>query len=120
MLTFSKQVFTQNNPRNNRLGVQDVVVIITDGDPYAGNIDNVLEKTMANASVIKEKGIQIVGAAVGNEAMRAKLRPKLEAMATSAEFVVEADFKDIKTIRSMLISKTCRIPGPGKTGTCLA
>ena len=101
-------MFTQESPKNNRPDIDDVVAIITDGNPWG--VENVLEKTMKNANLIKEKGIVIVGAAVGSEAMRAQFRPKLEAMATSAEYVVQADYKDIDTIRSKLIENTCMKP----------
>ncbi len=108
MFLCSNQVFTQKSPKNNRPDKDDVVVIITDGDPWG--IDNILEETIKNANLIKEKEIVIVGAAVGSEEMRKKFRPKLDAMATSAAHVVEADYKDINSIRSKLIENTCMKP----------
>ena len=109
-------MFTQKSPKNNRPDIDDVVAIITDGNPW-GVVD-ILNKTMKNANLIKEKGIVIVGAAVGSEEMRAKFRPNLEAMATSPGHVVQADYKNINTIRSRLIENTCLKPA-SKATTCL-
>ncbi|XP_028411883.1 collagen alpha-1(VII) chain-like [Dendronephthya gigantea] len=99
------KVFTQNNPRNNRPDIDDVVVIITDGNPWG--VEGVLAKTIANASRIKAKGIEIVGAAVGSPEMRDRFKANLIRMSTSEEHVVETDYKDIDTIRSKLIQTTC-------------
>ena len=111
-------MFTKNNPENNRPDVGDVVVIITDGDPYG--IDNIIEETMKNVNVLKARKIMVVGVAVGNTKMREEFKPKLERIATSKDLVVETDFDSINKIRSMLIEKACSKPPPGKVGKCLA
>lgn len=86
-------------------------MIITDGNPWG--VADVLNKTMENANQIKEKGIDIVGAAVGSPAMRSMFRDNLIAMSTSEQHVVEADFREIDTIRSKLIQATCMNTGKG-------
>jgi hypothetical protein len=101
-------VFPQKSPKNNRPDVDDIVVIITDGNPWG--IENILNITIEKANLIKEKGIEIVGAAVGSQSVRNIFKPKLEKMVTSPEHIVEADYKDIDSIRSKLIENTCKIP----------
>mgnify|MGYP002804300846 CR=1 FL=1 len=104
----NEKVFPEMNPKNNRPDVPDVVVIITDGNPWG--IDNILNITIKKANLIKEKGIEIVGAAVGSKGVRNEFKPKLEKMVTSPEHIVEADYKDINSIRSKLIENTCKSP----------
>jgi uncharacterized protein YegL len=98
------------SPANNRPDVDDVILIITDGEPY-GNVDNIIEETVKNANIAKEKNIKIVAAAVGNEGVRKTFKPTIDRIATSDKLVVEADFNSIDKIRPMLISKTCSKPG---------
>ena len=104
----NEEVFPKTNPNNNRPDVPDVVVIITDGNPWG--IENILNITINKANLIKEKGIEIVGAAVGSKEVRNEFKPKLEKMVTSPEHIVEADYKDINSIRSKLIENTCKKP----------
>ena len=104
----NNKVFTKTSPANNRPDADDVVLIITDGEPYG--IDNILEETMKNVDITKDNDIKIVAAAVGNEDMRNKFRSTLQSIATSPELVVEADFTSIDQIRPMLVQKTCSKP----------
>ena len=55
------QIFSGENPSNNRPDVDDVVVTITDGEPRGRS--NTLQLTKEYANDLKEKGILIVGAA---------------------------------------------------------
>ena len=101
------QIFRNENPSNNRPDVEDVVVIITDGEPR-GRRDT-LEMTKKYAKELKDKGVLVVAAAVGPD--RRKFKHILEELATSPEMVLEADFEHMDGILAKLVASSCMKPG---------
>ena len=100
------QIFSGENPSNNRPDVDDVVVIITDGEPRGRS--NTLQLTKEYANDLKEKGILIVGAAVGPD--RRKFKHILEELATSSKYVLDADFNQMDDILAKLVASSCIKP----------
>jgi uncharacterized protein YegL len=100
------QIFADENPSNNRPGVDDVVVIITDGEPR-GKRDT-LEMTKKYASDLKDKGVLVVAAGVGPD--RKNFKHILEELATSPKYVLEADFTQMDGILAKLVASSCIKP----------
>ena len=101
------QIFSRENPSNNRPDVDDVVVIITDGAPRGRR--NTLQMTKQNANELKEKGVLVVAAAVGPK--RENFKHILQELATSPKYVLKADFKDMDGILANLVASSCIKPG---------
>ena len=89
-----------NDPDNIRRGVQDIILLVTDGAPTN------LRKSKINAQKLKNKKILIVGLAIGPK--REAIVPKLKELATD---VVSADFKELDKVIGTIISKSCVRPG---------
>ena len=102
-----KQIFTANSPRNNRPDVDDVVIIITDGEPRGKW--NSKEVALRYAGLLKDKGVLIVGAAVGPN--RKKFKHILEQLATSKRYTLDADFQNMDAILGKLVESSCIKPG---------
>ena len=100
------QIFPADNPSNHRPNVDDVVIIITDGEPRGKR--NTPQKTREYANELKDKGILVVGAAVGPD--RKKFVHILEELATSPKHVLEADFEQMDDILAKLVASSCIKP----------
>lgn len=92
------------------------MVIITDGAPR-GRTDTP-RLTMQYANELKEKGVLVVGAAVGPD--RRKFLHILEELATSPKYVLEADFNQMDDILAKLVATSCIKPSKIISGTILA
>ena len=87
--------------------IQDVVVLVTDGRPTN------FPKANKTAKLLKDKGILIVGAAIGPE--RHKFMHKLEQLASGEEYVVNATLDKLDDVIGKIINKSCSSSGaPGK------
>ena len=106
-LKLANEIFSAKNPSNNRPGVDDVVVIITDGEPRGRR--NTLQMTKQYANDLKEKGVLVVAAAVGPD--RKNFRHILDELATSTNYVLEADFTQMDGILAKLVASSCIKPG---------
>ena len=86
--------------------MDDVVVIITDGEPRGRR--NTLQMTKQYANDLKEKGVLVVAAAVGPD--RKNFRHILDELATSTDYVLEADFTQMDGILAKLVASSCIKP----------
>ena len=86
-----------------RWEIQDVVVLVTDGRPTN------FPKANKTAKLLKDKGILIVGAAIGPQ--RNEFMPQLEQLASGKEYVVKADFDKLNDVIGTIIAKSCVRPG---------
>lgn len=91
-----------NNPDNVRPGIQDVIVLVTDGAPTNK------PKSKINAQKLKDKKILIVGAAIGPK--RDAFFDQLKDLATKG-YAVKADFDKLDDVIDTIISKSCRRAG---------
>lgn len=102
--TLLLQVFKETG----RPDVEDVIVLITDGEPLGKS--NTEELTKQYAQDLKESNILIVAAGVGEKSKTAKFRGVLMELATSQDFFIEAQFDQMDKILKHLVEK-CIKPG---------
>ena len=78
-------------------------MLITDGAPH-GKSDT-KEKAIEYAQDLKDKGVLLVAAGVGPQ--RRRFKHVLIELATSKEYVLEANFKDMDQILERLVASSC-------------
>ena len=111
------QVFKTTNPYNNRPGVEDVVILFTDGRPNAHDgTRKETKRALAELAKLREKKIQIIGIAIGEKAEKGKnLRDAikfLEQAVSSPDLLFEADKSKMNAIMDTLIAASCKVkPG---------
>ena len=102
-------MFRRNSPRNNRPNVDDVIVLITDGEPRGKR--NTPELTKQYAQDLKDREILLVAAAVGPQSERKEFKELLEGLATSPDYFLKAQFDKMDAILGTLVAKSCIKPG---------
>lgn len=80
-------------------------MLITDGDPRG--VEDVVEKTIAEAQKIKDKRVLVIGLGVGNVNMAT-----LQAISSPGE-AVKATFETIDTKIKQLVAGSCKTIAPG-------
>ena len=104
-------MFKTNSPRNYRPNVDDVIVLITDGEPRGQPNSRQLTKQFAQD--LKERKIVLLTAAVGPQSENAKFRELLQELATSPDYFFKAKFDYMETILEKLVWQSCTKPGKG-------
>ena len=104
-----RQIFAKPNPQNFRPNIEDVVVLITDGEPRGKR--NTPKETTKEANRLKNKEVRIITAGVGRQSENSKFIKILQELATSPEYFVKAQFDKMDEIMSTLIQKSCIQPG---------
>ena len=97
---FFFQIFKQNSPKNHRRNFDDVILLITDGDPHG--VSNVVKYTLDEAQKVKDRGVLVVGLGVGNVKMTT-----LEAMSSPGEAVM-ATIEMIHEKIEEIVAGSCR------------
>jgi uncharacterized protein YegL len=90
---------------NHRDQYQDVIILITDGEPFG--VTNAREKAIAEAQKLKDRGVLIIGLGVGTVNM-ATLRD-----ISSPNQAVMATFDNIHTKLEELVALSCGRVSPG-------
>lgn len=98
----NEQIFSSKSPANHRKTVDDVIVIITDGEPYG--VSTAIEDTKKYAQKLKSKGITIIGIGVGPAVD--KYWHILQDIASPGQ-AIKAKFSGIRQILGKLVSKSC-------------
>ena len=94
---------------NYRRNIDDVVVLITDGQPRGRR--NTLELTKRYATELKERKVLLVTAAIGPKSEQQQFKKILKELATSPEFFLKAQFDNMDQILRTLVAKSCIKPG---------
>ena len=87
---------------NHRSRYDDVIILLTDGEPHG--VSNVKQKTIAQAKILKDRGVLIIGLGVGSVNMAT-----LRAISSPGEAVL-ATFDNIHTKLERLVAGSCQ-PG---------
>jgi uncharacterized protein YegL len=85
---------------NHRSKYNDIILLLTDGEP--NGVRNVTQKTIAQAKILKDRGVIIIGLGVGTVNM-ATLR-----MISSPGEAVLATFDNIHTKLERLVAGSCQ------------
>ena len=93
-------MFKDNSPLNYRSNYDDVILLITDGEPYG--VANVKQLAIAEAQKIKDKGVLVVGLGVGNVNMGT-----LKAISSPGEAVM-ATIEQIHEKIEEIVAGSCR------------
>ena len=105
----SCQIFKDQNPLNYRSNYDDVILLITDGEPTG--VANVKQYAIAEAQKIKDKGVLVVGLGVGNVNMAT-----LKAISSPGEAVM-ATFEKIHEKIGEIVSGSCKAIVPAASMT---
>ena len=110
-------MFSQTSPLNNRETVEDVILLFTDGEPYAGSTkkdEKEKELIVTNTNKLKkEKNVKIIGVAAGTPAQNNKFKKDIQSWVTKGTKVVETSLnkltrdEDVDEIVNKLISPLC-------------
>ena len=103
------EIFQKKSPLNNRQNVDDVIVLITDGEPRGKR--NTPELTKQYAQDLKDREIVLVTAAVGPQSETPKFKQLLRGLATSPDYFFKAQFDEMDAILGKLVAKSCIKPG---------
>ena len=103
------QQFKEENQKNHRSDIDDVVVLITDGEPF-GRRDT-LNETIRYANMLKKKNVRLITAGVGSKSEKPEFIKILKELATSPKYFLKAKFDEMDKILSKLIASTCVKPG---------
>ena len=106
------KIFNQESPFNHRRRHDDVIILLTDGEPFG--ITNAREKAIAEAQKLKDRGVLIIGLGVGTVNMKT-----LREISSPGEAVM-ATFENIHTKLERLAAGSCRIVAPAQVCTCPA
>ena len=99
----------KENPKNHRSDIDDVVVLITDGEPF-GRRDT-LNEAIRYANMLKKKNVRLITAGAGSKSEKPEFIKILKELATSPQFFLKAKFDEMDKISSKLIANTCVKPG---------
>ena len=108
-LDLAKGIFTQESPLNYRRNVDDVIVLLTDGEPRGRG--DTLQLTKQNAQDLKNRKITLVAAAVGRKSEERQFQEILKELATSSDYFLNAKFNEMDSILGTLVAKSCIKPG---------
>ena len=89
--------------------MDDVVVLITDGEPLGNQFTKSLTKEYAED--LKDREVFLVTAGVGPESKKKEFRDYLENLATSPGYFFKAMFSEMDEILEKLVNKSCTKPG---------
>ena len=97
---------------NYRPSYDDVILLITDGEPTSAVPMNVKNKAIDEAQKLKDKGVLVIGLGVGNVNMQT-----LEAISSPGEAVM-ATIEKIHEKMEEIVSGSCRpiLPATGMIG----
>ncbi|XP_028401930.1 uncharacterized protein LOC114524907 isoform X1 [Dendronephthya gigantea] len=107
-----RKIFSQRSPLNYRPQYDDVILLLTDGEPHG--ITDVRRKAIEQARIIKDRGIIVVGLGVGNVNM-----DTLEKLSTPGDAVM-ASFESIHTEIERLVASSCQVFQPAENCKCPA
>ena len=82
-----------------------MIVLITDGKPQGTN--TVEEDAIANAKILKEKGILIIGVGVGRNIEEPKFWKILQDIASPDE-AIRVEFNKFRSIKDTLVKRSCQ------------
>ncbi|CAB4007900.1 Hypothetical predicted protein [Paramuricea clavata] len=105
------EIFNDRSPLNHRSEYDDVIILLTDGEPFG--VRNVMQKTIAQAKILKRRGVPIIGLGVGSVNMAT-----LRKISSPGEAVL-ATFDNIHTKLETLVRGSCQ-PAPALTCKCPA
>jgi hypothetical protein len=115
-------MFSQTSPLNNRDTVEDVILLLTDGEPHASGHDGGDEGERAmvvkETNKLKAKNVKIIGVAAGTPEQNKKFKTYIQSWVTRGTTVAEMTLrkrkrdKVVDEIVNMLISPLCKtVPG---------
>jgi hypothetical protein len=96
---------------NHRPEIDDVVVLITDGEPRGKK--STPNDTKQSAQDLKDRDVLLVTAGVGEQSEEKEFEDMLKSLATSPDYFVKAAFDKMGDILDTLIAKSCTKPGKG-------
>ena len=93
------------SPENHRKNADDVIVLITDGEPSGSRA---IMESKRYARILKsERKVLIVGVGVGKIA-EPKLTQILRDISSPGQTLTEANFKEFNKIMGHLVAKSCQ------------
>ena len=113
-------MFQQPSPKNVRSDASDVILLFTDGAPNPEYPNSNSErrkkkdqKRIADyyASMLKNKGVRIIGVAGGKPENVRKFRPYVEGWATSPDDVYESELDQLDRVVDKIVKDSCTAPG---------
>ena len=103
-------MFQTTSPNNNRLGIADVLILLTDGKPNAKD-GKETERALEEIFKLHQKNIQIIGIAIG-EATRKQTQADaakfLEKAVSSPDLLFKADKFNMDAIMNKLVAASCK------------
>ena len=105
------KIFTKSSPLNHRPNVDDVIVLITDGEPWGKR--NTPQLTQQYAQDLKYRKVLLITAGIGPQSDRKQVKLLLEVLATSSEHFLKAKFDEMYKIDlfGVLVAQSCLVSG---------
>ena len=99
------QIFNEKSPINGRRGIDDIILLVTVGEPvcHKGSRYTVLHDTLVEADKLKAKGVKIIGVRIARRYVGSTV---LKIIATSGQ-TLETTFKDVGNTVDRIIEGFC-------------
>ena len=92
-------MFWRSNPRNDRVNVEDVILLFTDGKPEGTNSEaEIADANKYSKKLKNEKNIKIIGVAAGDVS---SYRSNIESWASSPELVFETGLTKLEVTKNV-------------------
>ena len=114
LFIFTLKTFYKPSPLNHRPDIADVILLFTDGEPRAKTRKLTAEQTLlaqqCSASLKDDKGVKIIGLAVGLPQVVGKFLPLIKEW-SSEDSVFSTKLDELDNVLDQLVAKTCENPG---------
>ena len=99
------QIFSEKSPINHRPGIDDIILLVTDGEPvaYGRSEFTVVDDTLVEADKLKAKGVRIVGVRIARVYVDLTV---LKQIATDGQ-TLETTFDDIGNTIDKIVEGFC-------------
>ncbi|XP_028411984.1 tyrosine-protein kinase receptor Tie-1-like [Dendronephthya gigantea] len=110
----ANKIFKRNNSLNHREDKDDVIILLTDGPPTqrSGKGEQPHDTAIAEAKKLRDKGIIIVGIAVGNRQQNVRTVPFLTNISTAGQ-TLPSTYPDLILLSDRIVYAFCPRPPPG-------
>ncbi|XP_028411588.1 uncharacterized protein LOC114534348 isoform X2 [Dendronephthya gigantea] len=110
----ANEIFKRNNSLNHREDKDDVIILLTDGPPTtrSSEVEEPHDIAIAEAKKLRDKGIIIVGIAVGNRQQKVRTVPFLTNISTAGQ-TLTSSFDDLGLLDDRIVYAFCPRPPLG-------